>query len=203
MRSGTALVYDNVIDYAALGSMPWWAMHLRSYRAAGGQHHGELTNEDCANYSTNTQNRWVSGATLAKCCSTAFSTTVDGHLLQGEGYPCIGAPGIGVIGGTPEPVYFWNNRTFNGTSYQIDSTHVGNSDPSEMWAVAPNRDYCVSASQPSSCGGVPLSYSPYACPHPLTGYTGHCDPIKAGTDGYNVSTADTIPPAPPSGLSVN
>jgi hypothetical protein len=45
-------------------------------------------------------------------------------------------------------------------------------------------------------------YSPYTCPHPLTGLTGTCDPNVAGISGYSIPRGDTTPPAAPSALTV-
>jgi hypothetical protein len=45
-------------------------------------------------------------------------------------------------------------------------------------------------------------YTPFTCPHPLTGLTGRCDSSKAGIEGYNVITPDTTPPSAPTGLAV-
>jgi len=44
--------------------------------------------------------------------------------------------------------------------------------------------------------------TPYTCPHPLNAYTGPCDAIAAGTEGYDVHAPDAIPPTAPAGLIV-
>lgn len=39
-------------------------------------------------------------------------------------------------------------------------------------------------------------YSPYTCPHPLTGLSGSCDSTKYGTGGYNITANHTIGSGP-------
>jgi len=57
--------------------------------------------------------------------------------------------------------------------------------------------------QTSSGPNAYYPYTPYTCPHPLTGLTGTCDPTLAGISGYNISSEDTTPPAAPTGLRVS
>jgi hypothetical protein len=156
-RSGTGLVYDNIVDYSARGTDPSIYFNLQNYREYDG----------CTGGSTsNTPDPTLCPTCLARCCSTAY---VNGSL-RGEGYPCVGGVGQGVYGGTPEPVYFWDNKKTADGKTLVDLTasdvYV---DPSAEWALRLNRDYCVSTTgKPASCGGHNLTYNPYIYPHPLT-----------------------------------
>jgi hypothetical protein len=204
-RHGTGLVYKNLVDYSGRGAESLVYFQLRAYRAAGGINHNDFSDEtDCANWSTNTANYSapsLGAGMLAKCCSTSYAA---GGFI-GEGYPCVGQPGQGVYGGAHEPIYFWDNKkTADGTTLvDLASSNVL-VQPTEQWAIQLNRDYCVfTTGKPASCGGHPLVYTPYTCPHPLTGLTGTCDSTVAGTAGYDIFTIDTIPPAAPGGVTVN
>jgi hypothetical protein len=161
-RAGTGLVYNNKFDYSVAGSLQSPFLQLRSYRAAS----------SCDDGSTNTSNThssvnpYFTGTMVARCCSTSYN--YSGFV--GEGYPCVGAPGVGYWGDEnwKEPIYFWNNTTSpNGSTWnQITSISV---DSPEDTYIQANRDYCIGTSQPESCGGVALNYTPYTYPHPLRG----------------------------------
>jgi hypothetical protein len=165
-RGGTGLFYNNIIDYSGRGTESGIVyFQLHSYRAASSCDDGSTNTGNCSAPSLGTR-------MLARCCATDYHPNGAGTYPQGEGYPCLDAPGSGVWGGTREPVYFWNNKkTGDGGATLVDINSAGgvSLDPSIQWAVALNRDYCVSngASQPTSCGGVALNYIPYTYPHPL------------------------------------
>lgn len=126
------------------------------------------------------ENLLVNGSvvTVAVGNSTAYS---------GEGYPCVDQVGRG-RDQSSEPVYVWGNVDKNGNAF---TTPVGTT--AKTGYITQEVDYYLS---------VKPGYSPYACPHPLTGYTGSCDSSLSGTSGYNVMNQDTTPPAAPSGLVV-
>jgi hypothetical protein len=184
-RTGTGLFYNNVVDYSAARSDSNVAYaELANYRAYDG----------CTSGSTpaNILSPSLGPTSITRCAKTTYTS----GSLRGEGTPTINGVGNGPWKGVAEPVYFWNNRkTADGnTMVDIGGPDV---DSTAAWAVASNKQYCVSATaQPSSCGGVALNYSPYTCPHPLTGYTGTCDANTAGTAGYNVVGGQTVPPSP-------
>lgn len=187
LRSGTGLFYKNVTDYSRGGNAGNYV--LTAYRAAGGINHNEnLSEYDCADSSSSTINisaPSLFSTALTKCCSTAYTS----GSLRGEGYPCVGQVGIGVWGGTHEPAYFWDNKQTADETTLINQTAIGTQWSSLDWAISLNRDYCISNSgKPASCGGHALSYTPYTCPHPLTGYTGTCATTIAGVTGYNLNT---------------
>ena len=181
-RAGTAMFYGNVYDVSsgARGNPDHYVISYRAY-------------SDCTSGSTsNTAAPSVLTNGLARCCSSSYTS----GSLRGEGYPCVGAPGVGLVRGgvfTMEPLYFWGNkRTTNGTT-MVDY-NPPYTDPSAAWALQANRDWCTGTTKPASCGGKALTYTPYTCPHPLTGYTGTCDTGVAGAAGYNVAGTAVAPP---------
>jgi hypothetical protein len=181
-RTGTGLFYNNVFDYSGGSDAATTYAELANYRAYSG----------CIDGSTpaNIPSPSLGAGTITRCSATSYTS----GSLRGEGYPSIHGVGTGPWKGTPEPVYFWNNKkTANGTT-MVD-IGAPNVDSTAAWALAKDRDYCVSSSiQPSSCGGVALSYAAYTCPHPLTGLTGGCDTSVAGVAGYNVAGTEIKTP---------
>lgn len=191
IRNGTALVYNNLIDYSARNASFDFA-YIRNYRAMGGATHEDTETYDCATFPghVNTSDPAGPGFTetmLSECCSASYTSAG----FTGEGVPCVG-PGVGVWGvdSTYEPIYLWNNHITPDGTTMTDVETVGKYVSTE-WAVRDGYEYCVStsASTPSSCGTATLSYTPPACPHALTGNVGKtCDNSVAGPAGYSLNT---------------
>jgi len=72
---------------------------------------------------------------------------------------------------TKVPAYVWNNY-YGETLMTVDVINDSGDH------IQKDRDY-FDAQHPT--------YTCYDCPHPLTGYTGTCDPNTAGRDGYNIT----------------
>jgi hypothetical protein len=188
-RMGTGIFYNWVMDTTAISGNNYFDLELHNYRTVGGINHDDNSDGDMCD-AMSTENTWYSDTFTARCCSTSYSTSVGGHTVTGEGYsvsaPCLGT-GTG-INRTREPLYFWNMRTKNGDSYSdiTSASSLISSWGTSQWALPLNEMYYVNpngTSKPTQLS----SYSPYTCPHPLTGYTGTCDTNTAGTSGYNVS----------------
>jgi hypothetical protein len=107
------------------------------------------------------------------------------------GWPCLGQLGRGTgtaAGSQPSvPLYAWGNTgvtigVLSGSENFIKTTAHTNGD----------KDYCDAATgaMPGSCGNHTNTYVSYACPHPLTGLTGGCNAVTAGTAGYNTEVED-------------
>jgi hypothetical protein len=77
-----------------------------------------------------------------------------------------------------DPLYIWSNTT-NGSPSTISLYSAGTAcgEVSLSDYIQENRDYYLS---------VKTGYSPYICPHPLTGLTGGCSVTTAGRSGYNI-----------------
>jgi len=126
----------------------------------------------------------------------------NGKLDPGDktsGYPCkdqMGRTGgIDAKGYQPlSPVYGWNNN-FNGVvggNLQVSDYALPNRASTQH--ILEGRDYF---------NGIPKpGYSPYACPHPLTGLSGKCDPNIAGTAGYNLGSVSAPVNVPNSDVTV-
>jgi hypothetical protein len=104
-----------------------------------------------------------------------------------------------------EPLFIWNN-TKDGTELPISNNPYGG--PSINCKTYCN-DQTLSVSdfiqfgrdvhlRPPQSGDYLFPYSPYTCPHPLTGLKGSCNFSTAGIEGYNVGTL-----APPKNLRGN
>lgn len=175
MRSATGVVYNNIITGYA---RPYTLKNVRSF-------------EDNTSHPT-----------LEMCDGSGTGASAyDGNTPPAEtyrGYPCLDQPGRGT-GQSLYPIYEWNNCKVMGCS---------NSDANDInvifeipWEglnyqsthIQENRDYYNNTVKPE--------YTAYTCPHPLAG-TGSCDEGVAGTAGYSIDP-DIIPPASPTGLSVN
>jgi hypothetical protein len=105
----------------------------------------------------------------------------------------------------PQKVYVWGNSTNSlciankvpwdcctGAGTGTCSPTFINSTPK---GLLENSTYFLSS---------PAGWTPYRCPHPLTGLTGTCNPNIQGIAGYNVvHSGDTTPPAAPSGVNVS
>jgi hypothetical protein len=182
IRGGTGLIFNNRVDYSLAGS----DSNIVSYV--------NLWNARARPASSNDAN-------AAACpnlgAPNRFCATADG----GEGYSCVQQIGQGVRGGTQEPMYIWNNtRSGDGNTWvAFPSPNV---DADVQWAISQNRDYCLYSTS-TSCNSITTTYTSYACPNPLTGYSGSCDSSVAGIAGYNIEAPDTTPPAAPTGVQVN
>lgn len=96
---------------------------------------------------------------------------------------------------TSEPAYLWNNKNSDGDDITIrigyGSPQIAAfctefcEDPEYTMSdfIVVDRDYYVSETKPDAMS----AYTPYTCPHPLTGLTGSCNSAIAGTAGYNVT----------------
>lgn len=139
---------------------------------------------------------------------TKFYYPATGYFCKTD-YPTIYQIGRGKNQGS-EPIYIWNNTyKDNGASISIGYGYSGGTasaagrtlcnDPTYNVRdlVVEGGDFCLHNTS-TSCNGYNLSlYTPYACPHPLTGLTGTCDSNIAGREGYNVgNVSPAIPPAP-------
>lgn len=170
MRGGTALIWGNRADSTyAIG------LTLALYRSC------EATGRD------------------GKLCDG--NGTYDSNS-DASGYVCFQQPGTtGTNGVTSAPILAWDNKqnTVNDISFSLNSNYIGalcvakgGGDYDMADHVAENRDYCQhSTTMPSACNGVTTVYTPYTCPHPLTGLTGSCNSAVAGTAGYNVALSST------------
>ncbi|MFA6306717.1 MAG: hypothetical protein WCV70_04245 [Patescibacteria group bacterium] len=220
-RGGTGYIYNN--QMISTGAYPFYGptsgITLTNYRS------WSKRDTWCDNI---TEKICVSG-TVKNCSSDAdcggisgACQPVDGNI-DGTGYPCRDQIGMGK-NQTSRPALFWNNtlKIQNNLPVLVNAMVNNNcvSDSSETlcnplaiasgdarWMannhIKENRDFCNGATIPLSCNGLETTYAAYACPHPLTGLTGSCDPTLAGTLGYNVNISDTTPPSAPSGLVVN
>ena len=141
------------------------------------------------------------GCTSDGGCKDYYGNPDHCYTIDGGGtgnYPCRDQDGRGkdnLATGTQalQPAYFWGNY-FNGTLtgfYDVEPF------------ILSGRDYCNHDAS-SDCGLKPAwTYTPRACPDPRTGLSRRCESTKYGTEGYAlVDNSDTIPPAAPSGLSV-
>jgi hypothetical protein len=80
-----------------------------------------------------------------------------------------------------EPTYAWNNQDCspNGAGGYTCAPYGGTNPLLRVGygTFTAGVDYINGTSGPSG-------YTPYTCPHPLTGLSGACDPTKQGTQGY-------------------
>lgn len=162
-RTGTGLVFNNIVDYSGRGTEPTVYFELANYRA----------NDTCTSGSTpnNIPSPTLCPTCLTRCCSTSY---ISGSL-RGEGYPCVGGVGQGVYGGTPEPVYFWDNKkTADGTTLVNLTSSDVYVDPTAEWALRLDRDYCVSITgKPSSAAVTPWLTRPIPVPIHYLAYQEH------------------------------
>jgi len=135
----------------------------------------------------------------------AFSTYncygYSGTYCCPDNYPCDDQIGVGIDPKTAasEPAYFWGNTKSGGAAWDpiagprwdgdlgFDLTAAQSEDYcgptyTAQTQIQADRDYYVSVSKPAAMS----AYTPYTCPHPLTGLTGSCNSSVAGTAGYNV-----------------
>lgn len=119
---------------------------------------------------------------------------------------CAGAGSPGAYYDTcqrSDPVYIWGNSGTGNTVTKLTSMNdyspdqCGNGVDTADFFVS-GRDYFVST---TSSGAKP-GWSPYTCPHPLTGLTGSCNSSVAGPTGYNVAGSSPGIPNAPAGLSI-
>lgn len=161
LRGGTGLVFNNNIDIAGTTKMQF---------------------KDYSTFQTG-----CAGYTPLCCCGTD--------------YPCDDQIGVGVDpkSAASEPYYVWGN-TQNGSAWvpyvwtTVMDTYPAckavdkcGSEYTTITQIQADRDYFVSESKPEAMS----AYTPYTCPHPLTGLTGTCDSAVAGTAGYNVAGTGT------------
>lgn len=162
LRGGTYRVFNNVIDTSGIPYMKITDYAVHTY--------------NCYGYSG------------TYCCPAD--------------YPCDDQIGVGIDpkSAASEPAYFWGNTKSGGAAWSpiagprwdgdlgYDLTaaqaeeHCGPTYTAQTQIQA-DRDYFVSAIKPAAMS----AYTPYTCPHPLTGLTGSCDSAVAGTSGYNVA----------------
>lgn len=175
IRGGTHVFFNNVFDADAFG----FEMVIGNYRSDGEvagdpwatpcQSSGSL--KACLNRS--------GGGTLSTCTTDANCGGVSGACVKIDGsglgtgvtnYPC--RDQIGTSGNAPQfirPSTFWNNKR---GSTQVPPQLFGHYDP--LYSVE-GRDFCVGpttsssddATQPTTCGGKAVPYTPYTYPHPL------------------------------------
>lgn len=152
---------------------------------------GRVFNNLAAN--TNSGKMWFkltdycyTGGDLASGCGNVCRCAAD--------YPWTDQIGVGMDpkAAASEPLYLWNNRRLNGPwspgLSAISSTcQAACGWESQASVIQEGVDYFNSDSKPAALS----SYTPYTCPHPLTGLTGSCDPSVAGTAGYNVQMLST------------
>jgi hypothetical protein len=140
-------------------------------------------------------------------CSGGKCVLIDGGGTSG--YPCRDQIGRGKDNATTgvqaaEPVVLWNNRwcadldtysdgpfaTGVSCSLQAASVNAATIGAGMDTVIVANQDFCQAATQPASCNSIEFSYTPYTCPHPLTGLTEGCNAATAGTAGYNTEVED-------------
>ncbi|MGO8990640.1 MAG: hypothetical protein ACLQGU_01580 [bacterium] len=101
-----------------------------------------------------------------------------------------------------DPVYIWGNSGTGNTVALLTSTNDDSPDECGNGLLSANffvsgRDYFVSTDSSAAKPG----WARYACPHPLTGLKGSCDPSTPGTAGYNAGSSVGAP-SPPQNLSI-
>lgn len=93
-----------------------------------------------------------------------------------------------------EPMYLWANS--GAGNYNAPSIQPFSPDQCSGFGTPPpianfffeGSNYFLNADAPSGLPG----YSPFTCPHPLTGLTGTCNLSTPGTSGYNVGGGNTM-----------
>ena len=128
---------------------------------------------------------------------------IDSNYVANAGCRCRDQLGCGA-NQVSAPFLIWGNTQQKGPLGNVTSAEIGNTCTS---AIVLGRDYCTPSCTKGTCSTIcnseSINYTPYTCPHPLTGLTGTCDSSMVGTAGYNISGIDTTPPAAPLGLTVN
>ncbi|MGA2515981.1 MAG: hypothetical protein ABSG44_05470 [Thermodesulfobacteriota bacterium] len=200
LRGGTGIVYNNVLPLA------------------NSSDYGSSNNHDVKAGVMNLQRNGGPNPCWAAEGPSCISATA------GQYYPAPRQVGMGYITGTgkdglgsttdsityvgdSEPVYIWNNvRSQSGATTALyvvlfdgagAGTNCGNlsaCDSSSNY-IESGRDYFNTASTAKA------GYTPYTCPHPLTGLSGSCNFSTQGIAGYNVGSGNSIPAAP-QGLAI-
>lgn len=123
----------------------------------------------------------------------------DGSSLTG--WPCFGqnGRGAGVAGSLAwQPWFAWNNnsgavglaRYGDTTNYVRGSTEAHANGQYEFYNMPASVDTLAEANTIITGEGF-AAYTPYTCPHPLTGKTGVCSTTTQGPAGYNVEEETT------------
>lgn len=136
---------------------------------------------------------YIDGANYGNC---------DNECKCADDRPVTDQIGIGVDpkSAASEPLYIWNNirnggQWTPGHSVLTESCISACGNWSQADAIISGTDYFVSETKPEAMS----AYTPYTCPHPLTGLTGSCNSSIAGTSGYNVNLSPTTSTSTASG----
>jgi len=118
-------------------------------------------------------------------CTQIDATSADANLSNGY-------PGRDQLGRGPHqvsaPALIWGNKVALGNDYLTDpavltanvvTVHTEGNVP---LFIQEGRDYCQGITMPSSCNGIPTTYSFYTYPHPLTLVRGNC--TDTDNDGF-------------------
>jgi len=124
---------------------------------------------------------YIDGSNYSNC---------DSECKCADDRPVIDQIGVGIDpkSAASEPLYIWNNIR-NGIAWTAGHSAITEACVSACgaWsqaeAIISGTDYFISETKPAAMS----AYTPYTCPHPLTGLTGSCDSAVAGTAGYNVT----------------
>lgn len=192
---GTGVFYNNTFSGYSTN-----VIFLDDYRAVGADSSGKLGACDGTLTHIWDGNSECTNGTLYEEANVDGSCPTGGYT--NTGWPCYGQVGtgtgtVGTDGATSlanEPFYAWNNGAtvlypWTGTGHYIKSYSAPHA--SGLYEYY-NASSMTDANEKRVALGL-SAYAPYACPHPLTGYTGSCN-STIGTTGYNISGADTTHP---------
>lgn len=175
-RAGTGLVYNNIIDITA-NPGGGFGVQFNYFRASS----------QCgSSYIPSTTDNVSEPSVCSGCMAACVDPNYTSGSLRGEGLPGYEQPGASLHTAVREPWYFWNNKFRNsGVDTLWTATTPSLNDSTTSTALQNGREWCSSlTTQPTSCGGVALTYVEVAYPHPLIG------------------GIDTTPPAAPTGVRI-